>query len=135
MLLLFEELPAVVIAAYCHCCGISKQPAPARVSPGAACRVGRVFWRGSMYFAPGTFRSYNAILFVFVVILGFILPMMTGALYAVQRTSYGLYNRASCRMPGYTIRLPGASPAWTPTREGRCPSSGLSPKTERGGVA
>ena len=116
------------------CSAPSPKP-PARVSPGAACRAGRVFWRRSLHCAPGTFRL--RIIKILAAPGDSEIPSgtMRRGPHACRRTSYGLYNRASWRMPGYTIRLPGASPAWTPTREGRSPSSGLSPKTERGGVA
>jgi hypothetical protein len=116
------------------CSAASPKP-PARVSPGAACRAVRVFFGVSLHNASGTFRP--RIIKILAAPGDSEIPSGTMRIgpHACRRTSYGLYNRASCRMPGYTIRLPGASPAWTPTREGRCPSSGLSPKTERGGVA
>ncbi len=116
------------------CTAQSPKP-PARVSPGAACRAGRVFWRGSLHCAPGMFRP--RIIKALAARRDSDIPsgIMWRGRYTGHRTSYGLYNRASWRMPGYTIRLPGASPAWTPTREGRGPSSGLSPRTARGGVA
>jgi hypothetical protein len=56
-------------------------------------------------------------------------------LYAGQRTSYGLYNRASSRMPGYTSRLPGLS-ARGPDQRGARPLVWTLPDAaRRGGIA
>jgi hypothetical protein len=61
------------------------------------------------------------------VILGFSRRPKTGGFYGERRTSCELFNRAFCRIPGETTRLPGASPPWTPTRGGAGPPSGLPP--------
>jgi hypothetical protein len=128
----FASMPAIPSA---PSCSVHTFQPPARVSPGAACRAGRSFLRLRAHSVTGTFRA--RIIQTLAPRRDSEIPLgiMRRGRYTCHRTSYGLYNRASCRMPGYTIRLPGASPAWTPTREGRCPSSGLSPKTVRGGIA
>jgi hypothetical protein len=52
--------------------------------------------------------------------------------YEEQRTSYGLYNRASCRMPGSTAPLgKGRCPVASPPKRGQAPSVGYSPEAAR----
>jgi hypothetical protein len=85
-------------------------------------------------------RNYSAdgtdAALVSALILGFIRRHENERPYAVRRTSYGLYDRASCRMPGTTTRLPGAFSPVDPDQRGACPSSGLSPiKLAARGVA
>jgi hypothetical protein len=70
------------------------------------------------------------------VILRFSFRCKSGGPYAGQRTSYGLYNRASLRMPSYTTRLPGAfSPVDPDQRGATAPRLGSPRRPRRAGVA
>jgi len=91
--------------------------------------------RMSRYSAAGTLRQRNRKQLApahdsVIPFFGF-----RGRLHAGQRTSYGLYNRASSRMPGYTIRLPGLS-ARGPDQRGARPLVWTLPDAaRRGGIA
>lgn len=149
MLLLFGQLPVVMIAAYFHGCAVRRTP-PAVFLPGAACRDGRVSsdverWKAQAAKRPdlSAFRSE-------------IVPrpnyQIACSRLAARDSVFSVpTERPICRAadklcvvatahphgcPVSPTRLPGASPAWTPTREGLRPSSGLSPNApQRGGKA
>jgi hypothetical protein len=76
---------------------------------------------------PYYFGSETYVELVSVVILRFSQKYETGSRQREQRTSYGLYDRASLWMPGQPTRLPGDVAPVDPHQRGASPSSGLSP--------
>ena len=57
--------------------------------------------------------------------------VVSGGPHMRRRTSYVLFNRASCRMPAYTTRLQGGVAPVDPDQGGASPSVGYSPDIPR----
>jgi hypothetical protein len=90
--------------------------------------------RFSQYCTPGTIRECNTNSFAANLILRFNLWSMNRSPYIEQRTSYVLYDRASCRMLSHSTRLAGLS-ARAPDQRGGKPPLLDTPPVLRGGRA
>jgi hypothetical protein len=60
-------------------------------------------------------------------------PVMSEGLHVERRTSYVLFNRASCQMPGQTTRLQGGFAPVDPHQRGSRPPLLDTPREDHGG--